>query len=89
MQANRFKRWIELISATYFVHAVITNYRQASDGQLRPRMLSNRPPELKRDCPIKSNGQKEWKNAAAFSGSVPVVDDFQANAFTFPSFFFF
>lgn len=43
MQANRFKCWIELISATSFVCAVITNYRQASDGRIRPRMLSHRP----------------------------------------------
>lgn len=87
MQANRFKRWIELISATSFMCAVITNYRQASDGQLRPRMLSDRPSSSRGDCPIKSNGQKEWgKNAAAFSGFVPVVADFRDMAFTFLSF---
>lgn len=51
MQANRFKRRIELISATYFVHAVITNYRQASDGQLRPRVLSDRPPRAQKGLP--------------------------------------
>ncbi len=43
MQAIRFVGWIELISATSFACAVITNYRQASDRQLRPRMSSNGP----------------------------------------------
>lgn len=42
IQANRFKRWIELIPATFFMCAVITNYRQASDGRLKPCMLSHR-----------------------------------------------
>ncbi len=43
MQAIRFVDWIELISATSFTCAVIINYRQASDRQLRPRMPSNGP----------------------------------------------
>lgn len=43
MPAIRFVGWIELISATSFACAVITNYRQASDRQLRPRMPSNGP----------------------------------------------
>lgn len=43
MQAIRFVGWIELISATPFACAVITNYRQASDRQLRPRMPADGP----------------------------------------------
>lgn len=76
MQANRFKRWIELISATSFVCAVITNYRQASDGRLRPRMLSDRP-SSSRGLPnqIKWSERVE-KHAVTFSGSVPVVAEF-------------
>lgn len=51
MQAIRFTGWIELISATSFARAVITNYRQASDRQLNPRM----PP----DGPFTSRGIDE------------------------------
>lgn len=40
MQAIRFACWIELISATPSACTVITNYRQASDGRLKPWILS-------------------------------------------------
>lgn len=42
MQAIRFACWIELISATPSACTVITNYRQASDGRLKPWILSER-----------------------------------------------
>lgn len=88
MQAIRYKRWIELISATPFARAVITNYRQASDRRLRPCMLSERAFTLRGDNPISSNGQTGEKNRETCyflrirsSG----IRFFAADAFTFPA----
>ena len=61
MKAIRFVGWIELISATLFACAVITNYRQASDRQLRPRMPADGP--FTSRGIVESTPMVSWKKA--------------------------
>lgn len=51
--------WAELIPATPSAWAVITNYRQASDGRLRPGILSGGVFHLRGGIPIRPTGQTE------------------------------
>lgn len=51
--------WAELIPATPSAWAVITNYRQASDGRRKPGILSGGVFYLGGEIPIKPTGQTD------------------------------
>lgn len=51
--------WAELIPATPSACAVITNYRQAPDGRLKPGILLGGVVHLRGEIPIRPTGQTE------------------------------
>lgn len=59
MWGIKFACWAELIPATPSDGAVITNYRQASDGRLKPGILSGGVFSLRGEIPIRPTGQTE------------------------------
>lgn len=59
MWGIKFACWAELIPATPSACAVSTNYRQASDGRLKPWILSGGVFYLRGGIPIRPTGQTE------------------------------
>lgn len=59
MRGMKFACWAELIPANPSAGAVITNYRQASDGRRKPRILSGGVFYLRGGIPIRPTGQTE------------------------------
>lgn len=73
----KFACWAELIPATPSAGAVITNYRQASDGRLKPGILSGGVFYLRGEIPIRPTGQ-----TGRYSSSIvmcPICRRFQSD----------